>query len=603
MPEWSCSGLSLSFGGQPLLDGVRFTVQRGERIALLGRNGSGKSSLLKIIAGDLEHDGGDLSPRPGLRIAGLAQDVPEDLSGSAREFLDEALHGIGVTESWEVDKRSSQSLAAVGIEPDASIEHLSAGNARRVLLARSLVLEPDLLLLDEPTNHLDLETILRLESLLTRREGSLLLVTHDRMFLRKVATRILDLDRGKLVSYDCDYDTFLDRKEALLEEEARKNALFDKRLAQEEKWIRRGVLARRTRNQGRVRALQAMRKERQDRRTKVGTVNASLQDADRGGEIVIRAEGLNHKFDNSPKLFDNLDFTLWRGDRIGILGPNGCGKSTLIQILLGELTPDSGTVKRGTQVALGKFDQLHADLDPTRTVQENVCDDGDMLTVAGHSRHIMGYLQEFLFTPDQIRGPITTLSGGERNRLQLARILARPCNLLVLDEPTNDLDVETLELLEEILLNYKGTLLIVSHDREFLSNVATGALLFESTGKVREYAGGFDDWQRTLAPDSGSAKPASKSPKPSHKPTSQKGRRLTFKETHELKALPATIESLETEQADVSAVLADPDTYKGEAAIVTTATARLAVLEAELESSYERWQELEQILELSGKSL
>ncbi|HPF13449.1 MAG TPA: ATP-binding cassette domain-containing protein, partial [Planctomycetota bacterium] len=515
MAEWSCSDLTLSFGGHPLLDGLGFSIQRGERIGLLGRNGSGKSTLLKILNGDLEPDGGQIATRPGLTIAGLAQDVPAELSGTAGAFLEQALHAMGVDEPWEVEKRCEQSLAAVGFEPSAPIDHLSAGNARRVLLARALVLDPDVLLLDEPTNHLDLETILRLEALLVRRRGSLVLVTHDRMFLRKVATNIFDLDRGKIVRYDCDYDTFLERKEAKLEEEERQTALFDKKLAQEEAWIRRGVQARRTRNMGRVRALQAMRRERQERRERTGTVSATLQEADRGGEIVLRATDVSHRFGDGPLLLDHFDFTLWRGDRIGIIGPNGCGKSTLLRILLGEIAPDSGTIRRGSNVALGRFDQLHGVLDPKKTVQENVCDDGDSITVAGRTRHIMGYLQEFLFSPDQIRGPITRLSGGERNRLQLAKILARPCNLLVLDEPTNDLDVETLELLEEILLGYQGTLLIVSHDREFLSNVATGALVFDGPGQIREFAEGFDNWAQTLAPAVAPvAKPAPPQPAP-----------------------------------------------------------------------------------------
>lgn len=599
MAEWIGSGLGMSFGAAPLLDNAKLIIDQGERIALVGRNGSGKSTLLKIIAGLQEPDAGEISVRPGLTIAGLAQDVPADLAGTAAQYLATTLREHGVHEDWEIEKRSEQSLAAVGIAPETSIAHLSAGNARRVLLARSLVLEPDLLLLDEPTNHLDLETILRLEALLARRQGALVLVTHDRMFLRKVATRIVDLDRGQLESYDCDYDTYLDRKEAKLEEEQRQNALFDKKLAQEEAWIRRGIKARRTRNQGRVRALQAMRKERAARREKVGLVQAELQEADRGGEIVLRGQGLTHAFGDGPPLFQKLDFTLWRGDRIGVLGPNGCGKSTLLRILLGELVPDSGTVKRGTSVALGRFDQLHGQLDPGKTVQENVCDDGDQITVAGRSRHIMGYLQEFLFTPDQIRGPITHLSGGERNRLQLAKILATPCNLLVLDEPTNDLDVETLELLEEILLGFQGTLLIVSHDREFLSNVATGALIFDGQGGVREYAGGFDDWSQLSA----EAAPAKPKKAPASKPKTDRPRRLTYKETEELKGLPAHIEALETQIGDLNTFLADPETYQNAGDQVADATSQLQTLQTDLESAYERWQELEAILEASGRTL
>ncbi|MDF1838398.1 MAG: ATP-binding cassette domain-containing protein [Planctomycetota bacterium] len=599
MAEWTCSDLSMSFGGPPLLDGVSLAIQRGERIGLLGRNGSGKSTFLKIMQGVLTPDGGNVGGRPGLVIAGLAQEVPDSLSGTAGELLEEALREVGVTADWEVEKRVSQSLAAVGMEANRQLDVLSAGASRRVLLARSLVLEPDLLILDEPTNHLDLETIQRLEALLVRRSGCLVLVTHDRMFLRKIATRIIDIDRGQLRSYDCDYDTYLERREALLEEQAKQNALFDKRLAQEEVWLRRGVKARRTRNQGRVKALKAMREERGERREKVGKVQAKLQEAERSGQIVLRATGLNHSFEADEPLIENLDFTLWRGDRIGLMGPNGCGKSTLLRILLGDLVPDSGEAHMGTRVSLGRFDQLHEDLDPTKTVQENVCDDGDMITVGGRSRHIMGYMQDFLFTPDQVRGPITVLSGGERNRLQLARILARPCNLLILDEPTNDLDVETMELLEEILLNFQGTLLIVSHDREFLNNVVTSTLVSEGKGHFQEYVGGFDDWQKSQQEIAPKEKP--KAVKPRVK--ADKPRRLTFKETEELKALPARIETLEGEKESLSTRLADPEIYKGDGSEVAGITQSLKDAEEQLSTAYERWEILEEVLEKSGRTL
>ncbi len=599
MAEWTCSDLSLSFGGPPLLDGVHLAIQRGERIGLLGRNGSGKSTFLKIMQGIHTPDGGNVGARPGLTIAGLAQEVPDSLSGTAGELLEETLRGIGVTEEWDVEKRVAQSLAAVGMQPDRELAVLSAGAARRVLLARSLVLEPDLLILDEPTNHLDLETIQRLEVLLVRRAGSLVLVTHDRMFLRKIATRIIDIDRGQLRSYDCDYDTYLERREALFEEQAKQNALFDKKLAQEEVWLRRGVKARRTRNQGRVKALKAMREERGERREKVGRVQAKLQEAERSGQIVLRATGLNHTFEPGTPLIKDLDFTLWRGDRIGLMGPNGCGKSTLLRILLGELEPDTGEAHMGTRVALGTFDQLHEDLNPNLTVQENVCDDGEMITVGGRTRHIMGYMQDFLFTPDQVRGPITVLSGGERNRLQLARILAKPCNLLILDEPTNDLDVETLELLEEILLNYQGTLLIVSHDREFLNNVVTSTLVAEGNGHFQEYVGGFDDWQQGQQETAIKTKP--KAAKPRVKPAQP--RRLTYKEQEELKALPADIEALEENKESLSTRLADPELYKGDGAEVAQITQSLKETEDNLATAYERWELLEEVLEKSGKTL
>jgi len=559
------------------------------------------------------------------------------------------------TADWEAEARADRLVSLLRLDPDARVETRSAGMKRRVLLGQALARDPDVLLLDEPTNHLDIESIAHLEDALLRRKGALVFVTHDRAFLRRLATRVLDLDRGVLSSHACDYDTFLRRKDAALEAEAERAAQFDKKLAKEEAWIRKGIKARRTRNEGRVRRLQDLREQRRARRETAGSARAKVIEADRSGRVVIRADDVSYAYDSvegaasvsgtpgagtpgggavgagatgggavgdaggdaggqdGPRpIVRRFSTEIQRGDRVGILGPNGSGKTTLIRLLLGELEPRSGRVDRGTNVEVVRFDQLHATLDPSKTVQENVSPDSDMLTVGGQRRHVIGYLQDFLFTPGQIRGSIRELSGGERNRLQLACVLARPCNLLVLDEPTNDLDLETLEVLEGMLLDYEGTLLLVSHDREFLDRVVTSTLVFEGDGVVKEYAGGYSDWLLQREPPDGSTSTTgSKSPARSKSATGtnkkpsdvdRKGRdrrdrprRLSYKEKQELEALPARLEELEAERDRLHEKMADPDFFKQGGEEIATATARLEALERDLAAAYERWEQLEAI--------
>jgi ATP-binding cassette subfamily F protein uup len=592
MAELGCSGLSISFGGPQLLDGVEFQLERGERVGLVGRNGAGKSTLLKVLSGRLPSDAGALTRRPGLRVASLEQEVPRDFHGTVHEQLVAVLEELGLEHGWQVEERLDRVLGDLGLDPTERVELLSAGAKRRVLLARALIVQPDVLILDEPTNHLDLEGVLHLEERLLRREGSLVFVTHDRAFLRRVATRILDLDRGALRSYACDYTTYLARREGELLAEEQEALQFDKKLAQEEAWLRRGVPARRTRNMGRVRALQAMRAERAGRRDVVGLAKAELNPAGKTGQLVLRASEVCLAF-GANRVLDHVNVEIARGDRVGIVGPNGAGKSTLLQVLLGEREPDSGSVRRGTRVEVGRFDQLHLVLDEAKTVQENVVDFGDTVFLGNRSRHVLGYLGDFLFTPDQARGAITKLSGGERNRLQLARLLSRPSNLLVLDEPTNDLDVETLELLESLLVDFEGTLIVVSHDREFLDNVVTSTLVFEGGGKVREYAGGYADWRRAVELESAqtAAAPAKKPGKPRQ---AQSGpRRRSFKEQQELAQLPVRIETLEEAQAALEAQMAAPKFYKRAGEEIAADTARFERLGRELEETYARWEELE----------
>jgi ATP-binding cassette subfamily F protein uup len=592
MAELGLNAVSLSFGGHPLLAGIDLQIEKGERIGLLGRNGCGKSTLLKVLQGELLPDDGGVARRQGLRSAALAQEVPDDLAGTVAEQLAQALEACELADSWEGEKRCERVLGQLGLERDAEVASLSAGTKRRVLLARALVQDPDLLMLDEPTNHLDVAAIQELEEQLLRRKGALVFVTHDRAFLRRVATRILDLDRGRLRSYSCGYEIYLERKSAVIESEENANVQFDKKLAQEEAWLRRGVKARRTRNQGRVRALQTLRDERGARREQAGTTKAKLHTAERSGKLVLELEKVSHSFD-SGVVIDELTTTIMRADRVGIIGPNGCGKTTLISIMLDEREPTSGTVRRGTKIEVGRFDQLHSVLDDSKSVQENVCDHADTVTIGGHSRHIVSYMKDFLFTPEQARGPIWKLSGGERNRLQLARLMARPCNLLVLDEPTNDLDIETLELLEGLLLEYKGTLLIVSHDREFLDNVVTSTLVFTGGGQVQECVGGYADWMRTQAPAEVKPVKRAKQSKPDAK--ADKPRRLKFGEKHELEALPARIEELETEKEQHVATMGQPEFYKRPSAEIAAETDRLRVLEADLLTAYARWEELESL--------
>jgi len=619
----SLRNVTLAFGGAPLLDGASLQVERGERICLLGRNGTGKSSLLALVADELAPDAGIIDRQQGLRTASLPQDVPQELQGSTFEVVagglgqqgetlcryhalsrqlersgDQSLlpelldvqHALDAAGSWPLQQRIEQMLTRLKLEADAPLASLSGGVKRRVLLARALAAEPDLLLLDEPTNHLDIESIGWLEEYLLRTGITLLFVTHDRAFLRALATRIVELDRGRLLDVAGGYDTFLLRKEELLHAEALEWARFDKKLSQEEVWVRQGIKARRTRNEGRVRALKAMREERRQRRERIGSARLQLQEADRSGRLVAELKDVGFGYGGEP-VIRNLSTTVLRGDRIGIIGPNGAGKTTLLKLLLGELRPQNGEVRLGTNLQVLYFDQLREQLDPDKTVQQNLSGDQDTVVVGGQARHVYGYLQDFLFTPDRARTPVRILSGGERNRLLLARLFTREANVLVLDEPTNDLDLETLDLLEELLADFQGTLFLVSHDRDFLNRVVTGTLAFEGEGLVAEYVGGYDDWLRQRPqPKPETTVPAPKAAKP--KPERERPRKLSFRERHELDELPRQIETLEAELAALHERMAEPAFYREQGEAVAAATTRLQQLEGELEKAYARWEEL-----------
>jgi len=594
------NGVSIAFAGPPLLDAVSLQIDDGERLGLLGRNGAGKSTLLRILEGALAPDSGEVFRQPGLRVAALQQDVPLGLSGTVRAHLHEACGAAASEKSWEIETRIDQAAHDLSLDLDAAIEALSAGSKRRVLLAAALVRDPDLLILDEPTNHLDLDTITHLEEALQRRRGALVFVTHDRAFLGDLATRILDLDRGELRSYRTTYDAYLEQREAELRTEAAQAAQFDRKLAQEEAWLRRGIKARRTRNEGRVRALDSLRLERGARRDETGRVRAQLQETEASGRMVLRCRDVSYAWDRAPVVRD-FSTTILRGDRVGILGPNGCGKTTLIELLLGQLAPQHGTVTAGTKLEVAHFEQLHDVLDETKTVFDNVGEGRESVTVGGVERHVIGYLGEFLFTPEQVRGPVTRLSGGERRRLQLAKVLSRPCNLLVLDEPTNDLDLETLELLEELLLGFDATLLLVSHDRAFLDNVVTSTLVFEGDGRWREYVGGYRDWLRQRPAEAPA--PAAKAARPARANAGRdaaRPRKAGFKEKRELGELPGRIEALEAEKHRLFEMMASADFHRTPPAEIAQARQRLAELEGEIHGAYARWQELEALLAREG---
>ncbi|MCB9830984.1 MAG: ATP-binding cassette domain-containing protein [Planctomycetes bacterium] len=595
MPLVQLRSVSLSHGGPLLLDRADLVIEPGDRLGLVGRNGAGKSTLMRLIAGQLDADDGEVQRSRGLRCALLPQDVPGQLPGLVGDRLDAALTRIGALGQREAMIRREALMEQLDLDAGVAAETLSAGKKRRLLLAEALVVDPDLLLLDEPTNHLDLEAIDRLEDLLGRQRAALLFVTHDRAFLRRTATRILDLDRGKLRIWDCPYEVFLERKEADLEAEAERNLQFDKKLAKEEAWLRRGMKARRRRNMGRVTELVRMRDERRARREEIGRARGQLQEARKSGRIVIDVEGLEFSHGSQP-IVRGLDLRILRGDRLGIVGPNGCGKTTLIGLLLGGLEPDAGQVLRGTQLEVARFDQLHASLDLSKTPFENIGQGSDRVSIGGQSQHVIGYLQNFLFSPEQIMAPASKLSGGERNRLQLARILARPANLLVLDEPTNDLDLETLELLEELLADYSGTLVVVSHDRDFLDNTVSSTLVHEGDGRWKEYDGGYSDWQRQRKLEQ-VVEPETTGERKAERPRAERRRKLSFKEKRELEALPERIEALETERDAIFALMASPDFYRSEGGEVAARQARLAAVEGELGAAYARWEELEALAE------
>ncbi len=595
--------MSLSFGGAPLLDRVNFQIERGERVCLVGRNGAGKSTLMKVIVGELKPDDGQVfrSP-PDAVVATLRQEVPAGIAGTVQTVIEGEGGSYEEHNDWERHDRVERLIEKMGLPAQAEFASLSAGQKRRVLLARGLVEEPQLLLLDEPTNHLDLESIQWLEEFLLEWGGALLFVTHDRAFLRKLATRIVEVDRGQLIGWACDYDTFLVRKQAVLEAEEVQRAQFDKKLAQEEEWIRRGVKAQRSRAQNRINALKTMRAEKAARRERAGTAKLAAQEAERSGFKVITCEGVSFGYGDRAVVRD-LSVRIERGDKIGIVGPNGAGKTTLLRGLLGQLAPRAGAVEHGTKLEIVYFDQLRAQLDETMRVQDAVADGNTTVTINGRTRHVISYLEDFLFEPARARTPIRALSGGERNRLLLARLFTKPANVLVLDEPTNDLDAETLELLEDLLVEFGGTVLLVSHDRAFLNEVSTSLLVFEGEGRVVEYIGGYDDWQKEREKRKAEGerrkgegerrKPEGAVAGAGEGVPAKAKRKLSNKERAELEALPAKIEALETEQRELTERLADPAFFKKGGAEVGKATARLQEIEAELPAVYRRWEQLE----------
>lgn len=632
--------ITLSFGAAPLLNELNFQIDKQERVCIVGRNGEGKSTLLKVIEGSISPDQGTRVLQDGIHIAKLQQEVPRDMHGSVFHVIAQGMGNIGelletfhdlslqmeneysevlleqfmqvqqkieTQNGWELKQNVETIISKLGLPADGEFSQLSGGLKRRVLLAQALVQKPDILLLDEPTNHLDIPSIQWLEGFLRQISCALIFITHDRAFLQSLATRIVDLDRGKLSSWDCDYHTYLERKAEFLEAEAKQNALADKKLAQEESWIRQGIKARRTRNEGRVRALKKLREEHQARRSQQGTANLQVNRAAASGKQVLEIDQLTFHYPGKP-IVDDLTSLIVRGDKVGIIGENGCGKSTLINLLLGKIKPNSGSVKLGTNIDIAFFDQHRAQLDENKPVVENVLDESDHVEINGQRKHVMSYLADFMFAPNRARQPVKSLSGGERNRLLLARVFAKPSNLLVLDEPTNDLDVETLELLEELVMNYHGTVLIVSHDRAFLNNVCTSSLVFDAPGQVNEYVGGYDDWLRQRpqptsagtpnttshnAPQSAKAKPQKKGAKPNTKPS----KKFSFKEQREYDQLPAQIEALETELETLNATLSAPDFYqKNDDAQVQTLLQSLTTLETQLEQAFERWETLESSL-------
>jgi ATP-binding cassette subfamily F protein uup len=605
----SIRDLSIGFRGPLLLDSVNFQIEPNQRIGLLGRNGAGKTTLMKMLNGDVQPDSGDIIIPPNVHIAKLSQDVPHDIESTIKAVVATGMRDeeLPEEEQWRLENDVEQILSRMELDGEGRFETLSSGMKRRVLLAKALVSKPDLLLLDEPTNHLDIDAIDWLENFLLKFNASLMFVTHDRMFLRKLATRILEIDRGRIFDWSCDYETFLKRKEDALAAEEKQNALFDKRLAEEEVWIRKGIKARRTRNEGRVRALKAMRNERSERRGKLGTSNLQIQEAQRSGNLVIDAEEISFNYEDHD-VFKDFSTTIIREDKVGIIGRNGAGKTTLLKVLLGKLEPTTGKVKLGTNLEIAYFDQLRQQLDEEATVQENVGEGSDAILINGVKKHVLGYLQDFLFAPDRARTQIKFLSGGERNRILLAKLFAKPANVIVLDEPTNDLDAETLELLEEKLVQFSGTVLMVSHDRAFLNNVVTSTIVFEedpTTGlnTLREYVGGFDDWQRQLAErvrvevksakvDSRKPSKVSNSSKPKKK---DDGRKLKFKEKQELESLPAKIEQLEAEAESLTTAMANPDFYKKPKPEISEAQAKLKKIQTDLANAYARWEELDQI--------
>ncbi|SPZ16996.1 Uncharacterized ABC transporter ATP-binding protein Rv2477c/MT2552 [Plesiomonas shigelloides] len=631
------TGAYLSYSDAPLLDHTELHIEPNERVCLVGRNGAGKSTLMKVLAGEQKLDDGRLQVQQDVVVARLEQDPPRDAQGSVFDYVAEGVekvaqqlkdyHDISLKiatdpseqnlakmarlqealdhcDGWRFESRIHQVMEQLNLKEDMALSELSGGWLRKAALARALVSDPDVLLLDEPTNHLDVDTIRWLESFLKEYKGSIVFISHDRAFIRNMATRIVDLDRGILVSWPGDYDKYLEGKEEALRVEEQQNAEFDKRLAQEEVWIRQGIKARRTRNEGRVRALKALRRERAERRDVMGTSRIQVDDVSRSGKIVFELENAGYEVDGKV-LLKNFTTTIMRGDKIALVGPNGCGKTTLIKLLLGELQPTTGTVRCGTKLDVAYFDQYRAELDPEKTVMDNVAEGKQEVMVAGKPRHILGYLQDFLFHPRRAMTPVKALSGGERNRLLLAKLLLKPNNLLILDEPTNDLDIETLELLEELLAEYQGTLLLVSHDRQFVDNTVTTCWMFEGDGQVSEYVGGYHDSRqqqeavfatRAAQQPKAAAKPAEEA-----KPVAEKPRRtsatvrLSYKQQRELDELPALLEQYETRIAELQAEVENPEFFQKPHQETSRVLNELAEVEQKLETAFERWEELENI--------
>ena len=628
------SNLELTFGSTSILDGVDLQLNRGERVALVGRNGEGKSCLLKILAGRLDADAGHLE-RDLSQVAYLDQDVPASTAGRVRDVIrggataiverldayqnlsatleqgtdEAAMAQLEVLQSeitalggWELDAQVDDLVARLELDPEAEFSSLSGGARRRAWLGRALSAKPQVLLLDEPTNHLDITSIEWLEKFLKGYSGALLFVSHDRAFLRRLATDIWDLDRGKLSTYPGDYDVYQERKLAALDAETQAWSKFDDKLAEEEVWIRKGIQARRTRNEGRVRQLEKLRLERKARRDRVGVTKLSLHEAGQSGHDVIDAEAISYGWDGEAMVQD-FSLSLRRGDRLALVGPNGCGKTTLLRLLLQQLKPDAGRVFHGTKLEVAYFDQLRAALDEEKSVRDNLSDGHDNVVVGGQSRHVMGYLKDFLFSPERARSPVRVLSGGERNRLLLAKLFCQPANLLILDEPTNDLDYETLEVLEGVLADFQGTILLVSHDREFINNVATSVLAFEGDAKLQIYAGGYDDFlsQRKETQSQPEMRDAPSEVKPLKREKNRQKVKLSYKEERELEALPERIESLEGEQSELHETLAAPETYQDPELDVGALQAQLERVEAERDEAMERWETLETLkAELSG---
>ena len=622
------NNISVSFGGPLLLDGASLQIEAGERIGLLGRNGSGKSTLMKLLHQDIVPDTGEMVCAGEVRVALMPQDI-EDLPGTVYDVvasggqkhldllrayhdltlqmansddqillnkIEQVQHQLEVAGAWQHSRKVEAVISRTSLDEQAEFRFLSAGLKRRVLLARALVSEPDILLLDEPTNHLDIDSILWLEAFLQNFDKTLMFVAHDRTFLQKIATRIVEIDRGKLFSFSCNYTTYLERRQAMQDAEEKQWQTFDKKLAQEEIWIRQGVKARRTRNEGRVRVLMALREERARRRERDGNVRFTISEAQRTGRLVADAEKISFSY-GDKKIIDSFSTTILRGDRVGIIGPNGSGKTTLLKVLLGELPISGGKIRLGTGIAIAYFDQLRAQFDESKSLRDNISDGNDTVFINGTARHIVGYLQDFLFPPAQILAPVSTLSGGERNRLLLARLFATPSNVLVLDEPTNDLDAETLELLEDRLLEYTGTILLVSHDRTFLNNVVTSTIVLEGEGRLQEYVGGYDDWLRQRV----EIKETSKEAKTKREKQPKEKSKLSFKETRELEDLPQKIEEMEQAKSELLELLNSPDFYKtNHPDQVMAVHTKLEIMEADLTVAYTRWNELEELAAIFG---